>query len=485
MNKTLLLILCDFLLLTLLSLVNWEEEDKRSESSEPDPGPQSVSAMAMMEQDLLDTLTSALEEEKRVQETLQDETDARQEALEAADSKLKERDASIVSLEAGLEAEKKRVENLTVEKAAVLEEATKAKESIVVMQSDYEQLEAKAKQTEAQARMLQEELDEKLRLITEKETALAKEIEERKNAESRAQELDVRVKVTEEQKRMLEENVESLKSVVVAERAERQQLQQQTTQMAEGITQLAERSQDLTEEFRSSQPVNANTLFDRFNQNKILARFDSNRFYRGQRLEDDDQSMTVLVSDGRETVALVHASSTPFGAGKATIGFRGVDMRLSRAGATLSPPKMEFLTVDPRISAIPLTSDEAAELGGEVFYTTVTPFKFSEAVLIDEKGEYYGEVEFKLDANTPGYVKMQSRVFSRIFGDFSPSKGDLVLSKTGELLGLMVDSRYCVLVPHLLRNESLAVGTAFDGEQFKSVMVSLKNRYQSLSEELR
>ena len=77
-------------------------------------------------------------------------------------------------------------------------------------------------------------------------------------------------------------NVETLKGEVEAERRERQQLQKQTSQMAEGITQLAERSQDLREEFRSSQPVNANVIFNRFNENQIAARFRSERNYRGQ-----------------------------------------------------------------------------------------------------------------------------------------------------------------------------------------------------------
>ena len=47
MSKTLLLILCDFLLLTLLSLVNWEKEESETESqSSGDAEVQSVSTMA-------------------------------------------------------------------------------------------------------------------------------------------------------------------------------------------------------------------------------------------------------------------------------------------------------------------------------------------------------------------------------------------------------------------------------------------------------
>ena len=54
-----------------------------------------------------------------------------------------------------------------------------------------------------------------------------------------------------------------------------------------------------------------------------------------------------------------------------------------------------------------------------------SPFKFPEAVLVSRGGKYYGEVEFKLDTRTPSYVKMKTRFMSRLFGEFSPSAGDL------------------------------------------------------------
>ena len=333
--------------------------------------------------------------------------------------------------------------------------------------------------------MLQAELEEKQREIDAKLAALAREELERKEAEAKVQELSIKVSVTEEQKKMLAESVETLKSEVVAERTERLQLQAQTTQMAEGITQLAERSQDLTEEFRSSQPINANILFSRFNENKIALTFKSNRFYRGESIQDDDLAMTLLISDGKNVFALTHLSSTPLGAGNSSLGFRELEIEMSRGVAQLNPSQLTFLALDPRIASVPLTDDQVGVLGGEIFYTALDPFKFSEAVLIDEKGSYYGEVEFKLDARTPGYVRMQSKIFSRIFGDFSPSKGDLVFSKTGELLGIMVDSRYCLLVDNLMGNERLSLGAGFSSDQFKATIQSLKNRYDSLPSDLR
>ncbi len=485
MNKTLLLILCDFLLLTLLSLVNWEKEESETESSTSEAAEQSVTAMAMMEQDLLDTLTSTLEEEKVAQSLLLEEAAKIESELESANKSVEEREASIQSLEENLQMASSREAALAEEKKNLTSEVTQAKESISDLGTRYESLEAKAKQTEAQARMLQEELEGRLAVIKEKEEALLKEKAEKKAAENRVQELNVKVQVVEEQKKMLLENVETLKQDVVAERAERKELQAQTTQMAEGITQLAERSQDLTEEFRSSQPINANTLFSEFKKNQIITTFQSDRFYRGQSLQEEERAVTILVTDGKDMYALSHLSSTPLGFNKNSLGFRQVHARLDREGARIRPSHLRFLALDPRIVATPISPQEATALGGEVYYTALEPFKFSEAVLIDEKGEYYGEVEFKLGANAPGYVRMQSKIFSRLFGDFAPSKGDLVFSKTGELLGLMVDNRYCALIGNLVSQETLPLGVRFENDEFRKVMRSLRFRYDKLPDELR
>ncbi|RME70022.1 MAG: hypothetical protein D6781_07325, partial [Verrucomicrobia bacterium] len=90
------------------------------------------------------------------------------------------------------------------------------------------------------------------------------------------------------------------------------------------------------------------------------------------------------------------------------------------------------------------------------------------------------EVEFKLDPQTPGYVKMQSRVFSRMFGEFSPSRGDLVFSKTGEILGVMVNNSYCVLLSSFVPSAELRFGEDLPEGETESVLRRQWNRIQRL-----
>jgi hypothetical protein len=86
------------------------------------------------------------------------------------------------------------------------------------------------------------------------------------------------------------------------------------------------------------------------------------------------------------------------------------------------------------------------------------PFKFPEAVLISNGGSGYGEVAFKLDPEEPNYVRMDNRLMKRLFGDFATSSGDLVLSKTGELLGIMVNHDYCVVINNFLPTKTIRTG---------------------------
>jgi hypothetical protein len=79
-------------------------------------------------------------------------------------------------------------------------------------------------------------------------------------------------------------------------------------------------------------------------------------------------------------------------------------------------------------------------------------------VLISAGGKGYGELPFKLDPKNPGYVQVDNRLVRRVFGDFSPTRGDLVLSKTGELLGLMVNTGTCALITNFLPQKTLALG---------------------------
>ena len=63
MNKTLLLIICDFLLLNLLALTSWEKAEPTA-VTHPAPGKTADAGASSKDQDLVETMRLSLEDER-------------------------------------------------------------------------------------------------------------------------------------------------------------------------------------------------------------------------------------------------------------------------------------------------------------------------------------------------------------------------------------------------------------------------------------
>ena len=81
-------------------------------------------------------------------------------------------------------------------------------------------------------------------------------------------------------------------------------------------------------------------------------------------------------------------------------------------------------------------------------------------MLVGANEGYYGECSFQIDLNTPQYLKLNRNVLKGLFGKFNPDRGDLVFSRAGELLGIMVNNTYCLSI----RNFAQAASIPFDAD---------------------
>ena len=97
---------------------------------------------------------------------------------------------------------------------------------------------------------------------------------------------------------------------------------------------------------------------------------------------------------------------------------------------------------------VPVPAAEARALGCKVYHLSKDPYVFQDAVVVGTRTDYYGECKFQIDVTTPQYLKMDHNSLKGLFGKFNPSSGDLVLSKSGELLGVMANNNYCAVIRH-------------------------------------
>jgi hypothetical protein len=424
MNKTLLLFIVDFLFLNLIALTRWENAEP-ARPRQP-PVPEVAANAATPNQDLVETMRQSLADERASRDQLARKLADADTSLGAREQSLAALAAEKAKLGATLSDTQNTADNLGRQLATASEEAAMTKEQLAQLQRDLEEKTAEAERQRQAA-----------------ETLAKQQAEAKKQIEG----LTLAVVVAEADRQNLEHKAKDLQAQVETERAERAQVEQSTTRLAQGVGQLAQNSGELTKEIRDNRPVNANVLFDDFTKHRVDATFSASRQGLFGPALRNRQIATVLTTDGHQVYALMHAEDTLFSFEAPGDDWSQVSVTLDRApGLHVPAGSVEFLTLDPRIVALPVSADQAAALGAKVYPIAKNPFKFPEAVLISAGDKGYGTVGFKLDADHPGYVQVDNRLFKRVFGDFAPSRGDLVFSQTGELLGIMVNSDYCALI---------------------------------------
>jgi len=137
---------------------------------------------------------------------------------------------------------------------------------------------------------------------------------------------------------------------------------------------------------------------------------------------------------------------TPLSFGYPGTDWDGITGTLARNGASVPIQSLSFYQMDPRVVFMPVPAAQAQQLGGKAYKMSSDPFKFQDAVVVGAQEGYYGECSFQVDLSTPLYVKMDRNSLKGLFGKFNPSRGDLVFSRTGELLGVMANNTYCLMI---------------------------------------
>lgn len=480
MNRTLLLILCDFLLLTLLALTRWETAEPErpvTATVEIEPGDEAVTVaddiVALMQQSFdeqaaaqaeLEAERARLEEEKAAEAaTLQAQLEQRRRALRAAAGEIAQRDNALSQLEQDRQ-------NLAQNLESTREQASQLNQTLAVKERE-------AAASRARLEQLQRDLEAREAEAAARAAEVARLAAEQAAARAEIENLNVAVRVAEQEKTLLRETAETYREQAEVERQERMRVQETTVQLAEGVGQLAEKSAEITAEIRDNRPINANTLFSEFLLNRVPTSFAAVRpGMFGSDVTRTDSTRTILVTAGETTYAVMHIEASPFNFSEPPSNWNRIEVRLQRDGAEVRPPALHFLARDPRVVALPLTAEEAASLGVKVYELAGDPFRFPEAVLINNGGQGYGEVPFKLEAALPGYVRMDNGFVRRLVGDFPPSQGDLVLSKTGRLLGIMVTGDLCALLDDLSAQATFRTGDTREQNEI-DILQSLRDRY--------
>jgi len=411
MNRSILIVICDFLLLSLLTFsTDLSKMAGENEGAQPGvkvdvaPKPSDTGG-----KDLAAVMKLALNEEQKNREQLQAELAKAREAAQKQQADLQQQFAAA---QANIQILDQKLQSSSAE-------ALMSKEKLAAM-------EAEVKKESDLAAALQQQLAQ-----------LAKN---NQIAQDEKQKLAGQLQLAQVEERAATERAALMQQQVEAERAEKAQL-------AEGFKALATNSGALTQEIRENRALAPNTIFSDFVTNRVQARLLASRSGMfGMDASKSKTAETVLVTDGAKIYALCHVQDTPLTLWDPGTDWAGLDGTLVHNQAQVPIHSLSFHIQDPRVVFMPVTQSEARQLGCKVYPISSDPYKFQDAVLVGAQEGYYGQCSFQMDLNTPQYVKLDRNLLKGLFGKFNPSRGDLVFSRTGELLGIMANSTYYLML---------------------------------------
>ncbi|NBR46010.1 MAG: hypothetical protein EBT68_02670, partial [Verrucomicrobia bacterium] len=240
MNKTLLLILCDFLLLNLLALSRWDR-------TEPPTAPAVAARSASAQDDVVAALRLSLEEEKANREKL-----ARDLATTRDESR---------------------------SRAAVLDQArTRTTELSERLQKTEQEAARLAQQSQVETERSRAALE-----AAKAETESLRQAKEKLRTEADA--LRSQLTVAEVQAKSAEEKMKLTTATLRQAEEEKKKLIEQNQSLSQGVTQLAEKSGQMTQEIREYRPVAPNALYAGYLDRRATVRLMAERpSAQGQRV---------------------------------------------------------------------------------------------------------------------------------------------------------------------------------------------------------
>ncbi|HWF20341.1 MAG TPA: hypothetical protein VG754_13810 [Verrucomicrobiae bacterium] len=453
MNRSILIVICDFLLVSLLAFSTVDNTGKLSDKAGKLQMQTGVATNRVeARQDLGSAMQLALAEERKSRDQLLGELTKMRDASVRQQTTLSEREKQVQSYQQQLQTHQQEEQQLQNQQAALQKQFAAAQTNIQtlnqkLLNASNENVLSKESiaATEAEARRQAEDA-----------TALRRKLEQlNKDSQQMAaekQKLASELQVAEAEKRSAAELAKRMEEEVKVEREEKAKL-------AEGVKVLANKSGELVQEIRENRPLAPNTIFQDFISNRVEARFEATRSTLfGIDSDRRRDTQTILVGDGTNLFALCHVQDTPLTLWSPGTEWEGLTGNLNRNATSVSIHSLSFYMLDPRVVLMPVSAADARALGGKIYRLSSDPFKFQDAVVVGTRESYYGEVKFELDVSTPQYVKMDRNSLKGLFGKFNPSRGDLVFSRNGDLLGVMANGTYCMLIHNFDADPTIRFG---------------------------
>ena len=523
MNRSLLLVVCDFLLLSILALARFDvpkdaviaQDDQKVVSKEVveriSDGENYDDVVAELEatnETLLENLSSDKDDLVEQKLKLEAEIAQRQRELEQKEQEIASKDAVIEGNKEALDLAKKEALQLEAQRKEIERKREELLQSNAASKKELELLAKNLEQAKKQSEELAEMKSKKEQEAEAARLELAASVERAKAQELAAAE--AKALLIEEKKRSdellasaakIDQKIDTLNKGLDG-------VGQDLKSVGEGLAGVGEKistvSQDVQEsvevqkenfrKLNERQTRSVNEIFTRYEQNKVNLKFIySHKFGISQSVREDTFSVdTILMVDGNFVYALIHAKDSPF---RVEMNPRKlVSVTGTITGSKLKKPlqvkEIAFMD-DPRILIVPLYANpkELEKTGLELFKAPQNPFLFDDAVVVDVKDGRFGQTKCLRDEKDGRYIEVDEKHFAFLTGAFNPGKGDIVFSQRAELLGIMVNGDYAFHVKNLgsriQGGSRTLLGSSFQPDKTKDLLRELNKNLSGLSKKFK
>ncbi|MFU8848817.1 MAG: hypothetical protein ACNA77_08895 [Opitutales bacterium] len=529
MNKTLMLVICDFLLLSMLALARFDPPAEKAE-----PALDATASSATAEAELIELLEESLQAEQGSRENLSSDLQATREDLQDKARRLEEREAALAETLANLEktsaeaealarakaeAEKTKAE-LAAEREALAqrfettrEELQKASEERIRLADTLGSTREARSLSDERLKQTEETLRQREAQLAQREAELRAAQEERERLAQQQAEMSKALEVAQTERRLLSETLtkEQREKQEAFARAERlgdnvgllgqgvselglgvNRLGTSVDQIGTGVSQLgqevstvARSSEAIQKEIEASRPQTMSEIFTRFQKNRATVRFTSReQGLFGGSVERSYESRSILVNGADDNVYLVtHSNNSPFTLSRSS-RVESVTLTVATEAGQIQIRQIGFLAADPRLIFIPLPKSFVANSGLETFPLALQPERWEEAVLVKNDESNFGRTEFRRLTSSAGFLRMERPALGELFADFAASRGDLAFTKNSQFIGLLTDTRHAVVIEDFVAGAILNLGERFEPETARNTIEQLRARLRQLPSEV-
>lgn len=453
MNRSILIVICDFLLLSLLTFSTDINRMADENTQPPTKVVIATNAPVNAGGDLVAVMQRALQDERASREQLQQQFAQIRGATTQQQAQLGERERENLRLQRQFAAAQTNLENLGSQLQAVS---------------------TQAQMSEQQLKLAKAETHHDAQLIADLHQQLESLAMSNLLAQTEKQRLGNQLQLAEVEQRDATERATILQQEVQAAHAE-------NTELAKGFQTLATNSSQLTQEIQANTALAPNTIFSTFVANRVEAGIIADRSsWYGEDLSKSKNVETVLVTDGTNIFALCHVQDTPLTLWDPGTDWDKITGTIAWQSVKVPIHSLSFDAQDPRVVMIPVSAADAARLGCKPFHISSDPYKFQDAVLVGADEGYYGECNFQVDLETPHYVRLDRNLLKGLFGKFNPSRGDLVFSRAGDLLGIMVNNTYCLTMRNFVAATTIPFNEDLHNRHTGGMLAQLYNNIFAL-----